>query len=116
MHIITFLLPRQATSEEAASDGQVSDTDEPGPSTKKNKRKHKKEKPVTKMTEQREVMTASVYCVHIYLTCHSMITAFVILQLRAHILYLFNLSAHECLLFWQAATKAVLDEAGQQTT
>ena len=61
LHIITFLLLRQATSEGEASDGQVSDADEPAPSTKKNKRKHKKEKPVTKMTdEQREVMTASV--------------------------------------------------------
>ena len=35
-HIIIFLLPQQATSEEEASDGQVSDTDEPAPSTKKN--------------------------------------------------------------------------------
>ena len=61
LHIITFLLLRQATSEEEASDGQVSDADEPGPSTKKNKRKHKKDKPLTKMTdEQREVMIASV--------------------------------------------------------
>ena len=61
LHITNYLLLQQATSEEEASVGQVSDADEPAPTAKKNKRKNKKEKPLTKMTdEQREVMTASV--------------------------------------------------------
>lgn len=61
LHIVTYLLLRQASSEEDASDGQVSDADESAPSTRKNKHKRKKDKTVTKMTdEQREVMTASV--------------------------------------------------------
>lgn len=59
LHIVPYLLLRQATCEEA-SDSQHSAPDEAGPSTS-NKRRRKKDKALPKMTEaQREVMTASV--------------------------------------------------------